>query len=79
MQNGKVSRDLNPPIDSKFSHDNLDSIGGFKSCDTLPFCIQSLVEASNLKNMVNFAYCKNWRCRRSGNEAMHAGRLLVYM
>ena len=34
MQNCKVSRDLNPPIESKLSRDNLDSIGGFKSCDT---------------------------------------------
>ena len=30
----KVSRDLNPPIESKLSRDNLDSIGGFKSRDT---------------------------------------------
>ena len=30
----KVSHDLNPPIESKLSCDNLDSIGGFKSCDT---------------------------------------------
>ena len=30
----KVSHDLNPPIESKLSRDNLDSIGGFKSCDT---------------------------------------------
>ena len=35
MQNCKeVSRDLNPPIESKLSRDNLDSIGGFKSRDT---------------------------------------------
>ena len=27
----KVSRDLNPPIESKLSRDNLDSIGGFYS------------------------------------------------
>ena len=50
MQNCKVSRDLNPPIESKLSRDNLDSIGGFKSRDS--FCIPSLEEASNLKNMV---------------------------
>ena len=30
----KVSRDLNPPIESKLARDNLDSIGGFKSRDT---------------------------------------------
>ena len=52
MQNCKVSRDLNPPIESKLSRDNLDSIGGFKSRDTLQFCIPSLDEASNLKNTV---------------------------
>ena len=34
MQNSKVSRDVNPPIESKLSRDNLDSIGGFKSRDT---------------------------------------------
>ena len=34
MQNCKVSRDLNPPIESKLSHDNLDSSGGFKPRDT---------------------------------------------
>ena len=33
MQNCKVSRDVNPPIESKLSRDNLDSIGGFKSRD----------------------------------------------
>ena len=48
----KVSRDLNPPIESKLSRDNLDSIGGFKSRDTLQFCIPSLDRASNLKNTV---------------------------
>ena len=53
MQNCKVSRDLNPPIESKLSRDNLDSIGGFKSRDTLQFCIPSLDEASNLKNTVH--------------------------
>ena len=52
MQNCKVSRDLNPPIESKLSRDNLDSIGGFKSRDTLQFCIPSLDEASNLENTV---------------------------
>ena len=30
----KVSRDLNPPLKSKLSRDNLDSIGGFKSHNT---------------------------------------------
>ena len=30
----KVSRDSNPPIESKLSRDNLDSIGGFESRDT---------------------------------------------
>ena len=49
MQNCKVSRDLNPPIESKLSRDNLDSIGGFKSRDTLQFCTPSLDGASNLK------------------------------
>ena len=34
MQNCEVSRDLNPPIESKLLRDNLDSIGGFKSHDT---------------------------------------------
>ena len=48
----EVSRDLNPPIESKLSRDNLDSIGGFKSRDTLQFCIPSLDGASNLKNTV---------------------------
>ena len=56
MQNCKVSRDLNPPIESKLSRDNLDSIGGFKSRDTLQFCIPSLDEASNLKNTVYKSY-----------------------
>ena len=55
MQNCKVSRDLNPPIESKLSRDYLDSIGGFKSRDTLQFCIPSLDEASNLKNTVHRA------------------------
>ena len=49
----KVSRDLNPPIESKLSRDNLDSIGGFKSRDTLQFCIPSLDGASNLKSTVS--------------------------
>ena len=53
MQNCKVSRDLNPPIESKLSRDNFDSIGGFKSRDTLQLCIPSLDEASNLKNTVS--------------------------
>ena len=53
MQNCKVSRDLNPPIESKLSRDILDSIGGFKSRDTLQFYIPSLDEASNLKNTVS--------------------------
>ena len=44
MQNCKVSRDLNPPIKSKLSHDNLDSIGGFKSPDTLQFCIPDFLD-----------------------------------
>ena len=39
MQNCKVSRDLNPPIESKLSRDNLDSIGGFKSRDSFAFRI----------------------------------------
>ena len=40
MQNCKRSHDLNPPIEAKMSHDNLDSIGGFKSRDHLQFfCI----------------------------------------
>ena len=46
----KVSRDLNPPIESKL----LDSIGGFKSCDTLQFCILSLDGASNKKHGTDF-------------------------
>ena len=53
MQNCEVSCDLNPPIESKLSRDNLDSIGGFKSRDTLQFYILSLNEASNLKNTVD--------------------------
>ena len=52
----KVSRDLNPPIESKLSRNNLDSIGGFKSRDTLQFCIPSLDGASNLKNTVQWVY-----------------------
>ena len=52
-----VSRDLNPPIESKLSRDNLDSNGGFKSRDTLQFCIPSLDGASNLKNTVASDIC----------------------
>jgi len=37
MQNCKRSHDLNPPIEAKMSHDNLYSIGGFKSRDHLQF------------------------------------------
>jgi len=48
-QNAK-NRDLNPPREAKIPHANLDSIGGFKSHDLLPFCIPILVSASNLKN-----------------------------
>ena len=45
----KYHKNLNPPIESKLSRD---SIGGFKSCDILQFCIPSLDGASNLKNTV---------------------------
>ena len=40
----KVSRDLNPPIESKLSRDNLDSIGGFKSRDTFAVCIPNFLD-----------------------------------
>jgi len=31
-----------PSVEVKLSHDKLDSIGGFKSCDILHFCISIL-------------------------------------
>ena len=39
MKNCKRSHDLDPPIEAKMPHDNLDSIGRFKSYDHLQFCI----------------------------------------
>ena len=56
----KVSRDLDPPTESKLSRDNLDSIGGFTSRDTLQFCIPSLDGASNLKNTVWYMLSMAW-------------------
>ena len=52
MQNCKRPRDMNPPTEAKMTRDDLDSIGGFKLCDLLHFCIPSLARVSNLKNTV---------------------------
>ena len=60
MQSCKRPRDLNPPIEAKMSHDNLDSIGGFKSHDLLQFCILILARASNLKKQVLSKSLMKW-------------------
>ena len=53
MQNCKVSCDLNPPIESKLSGDNLDSIGGFMSRDTFAVFAFRIFWTSNLKFTVS--------------------------
>ena len=55
--NYKRSCGLNPPIEA-MSCDNLDSIGGFKSCDLLQFCIPILAQASNLKNTLRCTWLR---------------------
>ena len=44
MQNVNSHVHSNAPIETEMSYDNLDSIGGFKSCDRLQFCIGELVD-----------------------------------
>ena len=58
MKNCKRSHDLDPPIEAKMPHDNLDSIGRFKSYDHLQFCIPNLARASHQKNMVDKFHTK---------------------
>jgi len=43
MQNVNSHVHSNAPIETEMSCDNFDSIGGFKSCDCLQFCIGELV------------------------------------